>query len=178
MLRVARANPSEKIEDTLVVLGIQWSDDFEHNSSRKSNRGSVWMKTLIFVSDTETKNISINTYTLSIGLKSSSHDCVEEKCIHEYIKLASARNNIIYCARRKINFHVYFEIIASLGDQPERRSMKHMMLDNSKNSSRYGYGKNVRDISLYLPPCENYFAEMKEHKNFIKDHIKCLNCIN
>jgi len=178
LIRAAKANPSVPKEDILVVLGMQWSDDFEPNGSSKSNRGSVWMKTLTFVSDTKTKNDIINTYPLSIGLKGASHDCVEEKFIMECKELASGRNNIIYCARRRRNVFVHFEVIASLGDQPERRSMNYMMLGNSTHSSRYGYAANIGAIAMYLPPCEKCFTGMKEKRNFIKDDIKCQNCVN
>ena len=93
-------------------------------------------------------------------------------------ELASGRNNIIYCARRRRNMFIRFEVITSLGDQPERRSMNYMMLGNSTHSSRYGYAANIGAIAMYLPPCEKCFTGMKEKRNFIKDDTKCKNCVN
>ena len=78
MKRVGKENPNILSEDIVVVSGAQWSDDFEPNGLIQSNRGLVLIKTLIFVSNTNTKNDIINTYPLSIGFKSSSHDCVKE----------------------------------------------------------------------------------------------------
>ena len=178
MQRALRANPTVLSDDLVVVLGTQWSDDFEPNSSSKSNRGSVWMKTITFISDSNTNNDIVNTYPLSIGLKSSSHDCIEEKFIKECSELCSGKNNIVYCSRKNKNLHVHFEILASLGDQPERRSMNYLMLGNSTYSSRYGYAANVGAISRFLPPCDNCFTGMKNNVHYIQQNIKCIKCVN
>ena len=55
--RAIKSNPNVKQEDILVILGLQWSDDFEPNGSRKSNRGSVWIKTVTFISGTLVKMV-------------------------------------------------------------------------------------------------------------------------
>ena len=178
MNRVVKANPNVVRDDIVVVLGTQWSDDFEPNGSSKSNRGSAWMKTLTFISDTNTKNDIMNTYPLSIDLKYSSHDCIEEHFIKECNDLCSGKNNIFYCSRRSKNLRVYFKIIASLGDQPERRSMNYIMLGNSTHSSRYGYTANVGVISRYLPPCDNCFAGMKKDMYYLQQDMNCIHCVN
>ena len=72
-------------KDYLVVLGILWSDDFDPNTSIKSNRGSVWIKTLTFVSDNVNKNDDKDTYPIAIGLKSNEHEDVE-KIVCEGVK--------------------------------------------------------------------------------------------
>ena len=38
---------------------------------------------------------------------------------------------------------VHFELLASLGDQPERRSMNFLMGGNSKVSARFGFIGNL-----------------------------------
>ena len=81
MKRALPDNQTVLNDDIVVVLGTQWSNDFEPNGSSKSNRGSVWMNTVTFISDTNTKNDIINTYPLSVGFKSSSHYCIEENFI-------------------------------------------------------------------------------------------------
>ena len=49
--RAMACNRDTSEDNLLVLLGIQWSDDFEPNTSSKTNRGSVWLKTLTFISD-------------------------------------------------------------------------------------------------------------------------------
>ena len=51
----------------MVILGVRWIDDFEPNGSSKPNRGSVWNKTVIFRSDSTSKNELSDTYPISIG---------------------------------------------------------------------------------------------------------------
>ena len=37
--------------DEMILLGLQWSDAFDPNSSIKSNCGAVWIKTITFISE-------------------------------------------------------------------------------------------------------------------------------
>ena len=66
--------------------------------------------------------------------------------VEECIKLSNGTNNNVYYMQEQRNMVVYFELIASLGDQPESRSMNYLMLENSAFSSRYGYAANVGAI--------------------------------
>ena len=176
--RAIKSNPGVKEEDILVLLGLQWSDDFEPNSSSKSNRGSVWIKTVSFISDRLTKNDIVNTYPISIGNKAPNHDVIESLFVNECNDLGSGRNNVMYCSRLKRNVHVHFEIIACLGDQPERRSMNFIMLGNSTHSARFRYSANLNAICLHLPPCPKCFTRMKNCKTFLLKQGKCKHCVN
>ena len=40
----------------VVILGVEWSDNCELNSSSKSNRGSIWIKTVNCISRSASKN--------------------------------------------------------------------------------------------------------------------------
>ena len=53
----------------VVVLYVQWNDDFDPKSSIKATIGVVWIKILIFVSETFHLNKIDDTYPISIGLK-------------------------------------------------------------------------------------------------------------
>ena len=44
--RGLKVNNKVPQDELLIILAIQWSDDFEPNTSVQSNRGSVWIKTL------------------------------------------------------------------------------------------------------------------------------------
>ena len=64
--------------DNLVVMtGVSWSDDFEPNSMNNANRGSVWIKTLTFISKNVYSNLLENTYPILIASKNENHDEVE-----------------------------------------------------------------------------------------------------
>ena len=130
-LRAIRYNRDTSQENVVVLLGIQWSDDFEPNTSSKTNRGSVWMKTVTFISDDIQLNNLKNTYPISLGLKSNDHDVVENAYVRETLELSTGINNTFYSMFLKRNVKVHCEIIACLADQPERRSINKMMLGNS-----------------------------------------------
>ena len=67
--------------EILVVLGLLWSDDFDPNTSIKSNRGSVWIKPLTFVAERTHTNDERDTYPISIGLKSNDHEKIERMVV-------------------------------------------------------------------------------------------------
>ena len=149
--RARNYNKGVDPSDLIVLMGVQWSDDFEPNGSSKSNRGSVWLKTLTFVSDSYCNNELSDTYPVSIGLKSDNHDVIEHKFIKDCTGLRNGKDNIFYYMRESRNIHVHYELIASLGDQPERRSMNYFMLGNSTYLSRYRYIAIVVAIWRNLP---------------------------
>ena len=91
--RAIKCNRLTSQQNLLVILGLQWSDDFEPNTSSKTNRGSVWLKTLTFLSDDFHKNNLKNTYAISVGLKSEDHDTVENVFVRELHDLSNGENN-------------------------------------------------------------------------------------
>ena len=64
---------------------------------------------------------------------------------------------------------VNFELIASLGDQPERRSMNYLVLGNSPFSSQYGYVANVGTIWQYLPSYYTHHKDIKNNSSFLNE---------
>ena len=72
----------------------------------------------------------------------------------------------------KSNVWVHFETIASLGDQPERRSVNNLMLGNSTSLSRYRYSANVKKISQYLPPCDQWLESTRCNKKCKRSRSK------
>ena len=175
--RAQKANSNVLPENIVTLLALQWSDAFDPNSSIKSNRGAVWIKTVTFISETYNENRRNDTIPIAIGLKSESHDIVERYFVEEIKELSSGINNNFYCARLKKNICVHFEIIASLGDQPERRELNYLSGGNSKFGPRYLWSANVSSMSKYLPPCHKCFETLKNETSLLnKEHIceKCL----
>ena len=80
--------------------------------------------------------------------------------VQECSDLSQGKNNMFYSMQEKKNVHVHFEIIASLGDQPERRSINYLMLGNSTFFSRYRYAANVGSIWNHLPSCGYCHSKM------------------
>ena len=79
-----------------MFLGIQWSDGFDPNSSSKSNRGSVWTKTVTFLSNNSTRNKLEDACSITTRLKGNSHDVPEHMFIKDLLDLLSGVNNVFY----------------------------------------------------------------------------------
>jgi hypothetical protein len=97
--------------------------------------------------------------------------------VDECNELSNGTNNIFYYMKEQRNVVVHFELIASLGDQPERRSMNYLMLGNSTFSSRYGYAANVGAIWQYLPSCSTCHTNMRNDPLFLNKPSSCDLCV-
>ena len=171
-----RVNKSVKAKDVMILLALQWSDAFDPDSSIKSNRGAVWIKTVTFISKTFKQNKLHDTFPISIGLKSNYHDEVEKRFVDELIELGNGINNVFYCATEKRNVAVHFEIIASLGDQPERREINYLMAGNSKFGAKYLTAANIESMAEVIPPCNNCAKKLRNdplHGTKIIVYIVC-----
>ena len=62
----------------LCLYVVEWSDAFEPSISTKSNRGSIWVKTItISPCNNDALQTFQNTYPLAIGYDSVDHESVE-----------------------------------------------------------------------------------------------------
>ena len=163
--------------DVIILLGLQWSDAFDPNSSTKSNRGAVWIKTVTFVSDRFENNNIHDTFPIAIGLKSNNHDAIERRFVEELLELGSGINNTFYSSIRKRYVTVHFELVASLGDQPERREINYLIGGNSKFGSHYLYSANIEALVNVLPPCSSCTEQLQNNPTFLKSKFSCDSCL-
>lgn len=159
----------------LVLIGIEFSDDFDPNNSIKSNRQSVWMKSLTISPLTDKMHSMITTYPISFGLKNSNHQIVEEKMNIELFGLSSPQqNNLFYHKQSDSMVRVHFELLLSLQDQPERRSCSGLMLGGGTYSARWGYSCNFMEIKKKLVSCEGCLQKLLANQ-VIHNCTKCTN---
>ena len=59
-------------------MGMQWSDDFDPDSTSKINGASVWFKMLTFLSKNLPSNALENTYPIAIGRKGEDYEIIEK----------------------------------------------------------------------------------------------------
>ena len=98
--------------------------------------------------------------------------------MNECKDLAAGKQNQFYSTHKKRNVYVHFEIIALLGDQPERRSMNYMMLGNSIFCSRFRFSANMKEIYHHMPSCNRCYTNLKNDYNFDNFHTGCKKCVN
>ena len=156
----------------LVILYIiEWSDAFEPNTT-KTNRGSVWIKTVTISpiqggSVSREDNKHHNTYPLSVGPKSGDRQKLEESFKQELDRFS--RGNLIrmYNGHTKSMCLVHLELLASVQDQPERRAENCVSLGNATFTSCWGDLVDYKQlVSKIIPcnPCRNILLNGSHHE--------------
>ena len=74
--KTAIVNPRIVTDELFVLLGLQWPDNFDPNSSIKSNR-SVWVTTATFTSGNFGKNNVDDTYVIRLSPKNVNNEIIE-----------------------------------------------------------------------------------------------------
>jgi hypothetical protein len=141
-----------------VVLFLKlWGDDFDPNSSIKSNRQSVWVKTLtIFTMTTDDNKVSY-TYPIAASKKSNDHEEIECILNDEIQQLRSGLMKVYFCRYLSAVVNVHADIFCIMTDQPERRSTLGLSAGNSKYHKRFGLlldYNNCIDIIRCCKKCE------------------------
>jgi hypothetical protein len=141
---------------------IFWSDDFEPNALSKSGRGSAWVKTMTIATTKENGHKTNNTYTIAMGRKGLDHDPVEQKINEELKLLQEGTLPPFYIGTTKKCVHVYFELLATLQDQPERRSANHLGMGNAKYTTRFGVSADHDALYSKLKSCATCLEIMSQ----------------
>jgi hypothetical protein len=137
----------------ITLFLMEWSDDFEPNSGMKSNRGSMWTKTMTISPRPCDRNSSRHTYVLASGPKEVSHEIIEATLADELEKLRSDNNLIFFDGVSNSMVKVHAELFVSLQDQPERRSANYISLGNSTYSAQWCLASDFAAISQGVPSC-------------------------
>ena len=72
---------------------------------------------------------------------------------------------------------MHFEILASLGDQSERREINYLMAGNSKFGARYLFAANIESMIEVLPPCKNCSEKLRNEPLLITTS-NCQHCLS
>ena len=92
--------------------------------------------------------------------------------------MKSNKGTIFHSKALNKNVHVYFELIACLGDQPEWRGIDYMLGRNGKFSARFGYCANTHQIRKSRS-CTICMNKMKCDPMFLKKKMnECVTCVN
>ena len=83
--------------------------------------------------------------------------------------MCHGKNNRFYSYKLQKFVNVHFEIMASLADQLERRSMNYMMLGNSTYSARFRYSCDIVSIINVLPSCDACLNNTRQ--NVVYEHM-------
>lgn len=143
-------------DDPVIVLFLKlWSDDFDPNNSIKSNRQSVWIKTLTICAMTETGHKVSYTYPISSSAKNADHEEVECLINNELQMLKSGNMQRFFYRYLSLPVHVYADLYCILADQPERRSTLGIAAGNSRYHKRFGLLLDYNASVDVIRSCKN-----------------------
>ena len=162
--------------DVVPMMGFTWSDGFQPQSMKVAS-GSSWVKTISFISNNNSEGSLYNTYLLSLGKSTDNHQEIEDVFMKELYDLKHGINNIFYSSYHKKRVHIHFEIVAVLADQPERRSMCCWKMGNGRNTSRWKYAFDVKQIHQYLPLCSDCLNSLIEEPTDFDFSTNCEHCL-
>ena len=164
-------------ERVLILLGIEFSDDFDPNNSVKNNRQKVWMKSLSISPPSNNLHGMTTTFPVSFGIKDNCHQIVENHMYDELSLLSDPRKcNMFYNRQTDSMVRVHFELLISLQDQPERRHCTGILLGNSRNyAARWGFSCNLSAIKSRIVSCSQCLQQLMSPQIPVSDCKQCTN---
>lgn len=168
----------------VIHIGIvEWSDDFEGNSSIKSDRSSMWAKTVTIICNRRQPTPN-STYIVGLAEKSDDHEPVEALFAKSLKDLCDPQDPVkFYFGSDQQTRHVAVHLLASLADQPERRGANHLRGGNSNILRRWGWRVSVEGLLTVAPSCSK--CSDRVNLNIANRHgvegtgpIRCEDCWN
>ena len=155
--------------NVLLLFLKVWSDDFDPNSSIKSNRQSVWVKTVTMFVMSQCGMTVTRTYPVATSPKGNDHKEVESRFLKELLLLRSGKLlPFFYRITNEVVF-VHSDIYCVSADQPERRTNLMLSAGNSIHHKRFGYVvdfNQCQDIIKSCDKCTNYIiSEASEYND-------------
>lgn len=133
-----------------------WKDDCDPGATIMQGKACVHVITFTIATLLEDGNRIQNTYPISIGRKGVSHDEVERKISEELQQLQDVKNSSpFYVASTNKHMEAYFEVLATLADQPERRASNYLGHGNGTYTARWSVSANHYALYHCLPSCTN-----------------------
>ena len=136
------------------ILITMWSDDFDPNKSIKSNRNSVWIRTITINVLDDDRVIKSETFVISLGKKGINHDEVNIEIEKELKMLRSNHFQYIFSGHDKSMINIHAELYFIMNDQPEKRSCTFLSAGNSTHHTRFMYSSNIKLTKNHFIACE------------------------
>ena len=172
---------NEHNEETLNLMLLRWSDDFEPTSSNKKNRNNgMWILTVSIVKPKMTGQHSENTFTLSMGKKGEDHQIVEDQFASDLEKFNN--NNLNWylpknsTKKKKVRLYVF----ACLGDSPEKYTVSHITRGNGTYTSRWGHLIDIKSVQDVIPSCKDCrkLNILQCGEVYCGETYSCRHCVN
>lgn len=166
-------------DETIHIMIVRWSDDFEPNNIKKNKGNSVWTMTITIIGSESNQHNEKNTYIVAIGHKGADHGLVERRFLED-IRNINENNQKYYVASSKKIVSVKVHLIACVADLPERCDTCNISRGNSSYTSRWGYSSHIKVLQKSLRPCINCFHSCLKNINDLNFNMNtnCEYCLN
>ena len=181
-LEIWDCSTSQDKDGEVVVIYLNfWSDDCDTNSTSMAGRAQVWTKTMTIAGTKENGNSAENTYLVAVGLKGASHDEVERRHAEDLRMLQSSELQPFFVGENNKMIKCRFEVLANLGDQPEKRTMNGVVLGSGLWGARSFVSANHDALYGKLKACSRCIEVMRERDTQARCALplpECSNCLN
>ena len=165
--------------ETIHIMIVRWSDDFEPNNIKKNKGNSVWTMTITIIGSESNQHHEENTYIVAIGHKGADHSSVERRFLED-IRNINKNDQKYYVAYSKKIVSVRVHLIACVADLPERCDTCNISRGNSNYTTRWGYCSHIKVLQKNLRACINCFDSCLKNINDLNFNMStdCENCLN
>ena len=166
--------------ETIHIMIVRWSDDFEPNNIKKNRGNSIWTMTVSIIGSENKQNREENTYIVAIGYKDADHSTVERRFLEDICEINRKNDQKYYVASSKEIVSVKVHLIACVADLPERCDTCNISRGNSQYTTRWGYSSHVKVLQKNLRPCMDCFDSCLGHVEYLHHDMttNCKKCLN
>ena len=171
--------------DGIISYLTFWSDDCDAGSTAMQGNANMWVLVMTVATPIDDRNRVQNSFPIAVGKKGDSHEAIYSKIAEALNKMKDPRTQKpFYVGWKNKLVPCYFETLAWLGDQPERRGENKLMLGSSTYHARFGVSAD--HLSLYrsnrLQSCTQCIEKMKGLYNSpppdLRHLLLCDECLN
>lgn len=157
-----RAVSAMQGKECLVIPFTTWQDDFDPNSSTKSNRGSVWANTVSVFKNKAERNPSNHTFIMALGRsKDNDHEAAQQHLRNKY-KAMSLHSTECFSKILGRPVHVLCYEYARLQDQPERRKDLFLLPGQARFHPRFNVSCDACLLLPVLRTCDSCAVKLRQ----------------
>ena len=166
--------------ETIHVMIVRWSDDFEPNNIKKNKGNSIWTMTVTIIGTDNNHQSADNTYIIAIGHKEADHTPIEERFLRDLRNINMNEKNKYYVAYNRKIVNVKVHLIACVADLPERYDTCRISRGNSNYTTRWGYSSNTKLLQNKLRSCADCFESCVRNIEGLEFNMgmDCGECLN
>lgn len=169
-------------EPTTVLYVIFWSDGAGCGSSCVGDpQTSLWCCTMTIGTSPAVRNRAQNTYPIAISASKADHQNLFSVIAKDMEQFSKKETPAHYIGCTNSKSRVYAEVLAVLGDQPERRGNNGLMGTASLYGLRFGVSANHVALYPQLRACDSCYTLMCSRLkagNYVLGLPECDKCLN